>query len=105
LLGNRGEAELDVLEQLCLHPCRQVIESVHSGGFRMTAIIPSALQSRAAGALQWFGRDRLGGQALWIAAPFGVNQVVRLVTSVVLARLLAPEMFGIMLLINTLRTG
>lgn len=71
----------------------------------MTAIIPSALQSRAAGALQWFGRDRLGGQALWIAAPFGFNQVVRLVTSVVLARLLAPEMFGIMLLINTLRTG
>ncbi len=71
----------------------------------MMATIPSALRSRASGVLEWFGRDRLGGQTLWIAAPFGVNQVARLVTSVVLARLLAPEMFGIMLLINTLRTG
>jgi O-antigen/teichoic acid export membrane protein len=78
---------------------------MRSGGFRMTVTIPNPLQSRAASALEWFGRDRLGGQAIWIGAPFAVNQVVRLVTSVVLARLLAPEMFGVMLLINTLRTG
>ena len=66
---------------------------------------PSTLQSRAAGALDWFGRDRLGGQAIWIAAPFAVQQVIRLGTNIVLARLLAPDMFGLMLLINTLRTG
>jgi O-antigen/teichoic acid export membrane protein len=81
------------------------LKLVRNGGFRMTSPFPGALRSRAAVTLEWFGRDRLGGQALWIAAPFGVNQVVRLVTSVVLARLLAPEMFGVMLLINTLRTG
>jgi O-antigen/teichoic acid export membrane protein len=67
--------------------------------------IPSTLQSRAASALDWFDRGRLGGQAVWIAAPFAVQQVIRLATNIVLARLLAPEMFGLMLLINTLRTG
>lgn len=78
---------------------------MRNGGFRMTSTIPRPSRFRVAGALGWFGRDRLGGQAVWIAVPFGINQIVRLVTSVVLARLLAPEMFGIMLLVNTLRTG
>ena len=44
-------------------------------------------------------------QLSWIVGPFGFLQVVRLVTQIVLARLLAPEMFGLMLLVNTLRTG
>lgn len=47
----------------------------------------------------------LGRRAVWIAGPFGMNQVLRLGTSIVLARLLAPEIFGLMLLVNTLRTG
>jgi O-antigen/teichoic acid export membrane protein len=50
-------------------------------------------------------RDPLLRRAAWLTVPFGVQQVIRLFTSIVLARLLAPEMFGIMVLINTLRTG
>ena len=41
----------------------------------------------------------------WVVVPFGTQQIVRLVTQIVLARMLAPEMFGLMLLVNTLRTG
>ena len=48
---------------------------------------------------------RLGIQAGWVIAPFGVNQIVRLATNIVLARLLAPEIFGLMLIVNMLRTG
>ncbi|HEU4651713.1 MAG TPA: oligosaccharide flippase family protein [Croceibacterium sp.] len=48
---------------------------------------------------------RLGVQAGWVVAPFGVAQVVRLVTNIVLARLLAPEFFGLMVIVNMLRTG
>jgi len=67
---------------------------------------PSLRHHRAlVGLLSHFGSGRLGRQAGWVTVPFAVQQVVRLATNVVLARLLAPEMFGIMLLINTLRTG
>lgn len=44
-------------------------------------------------------------QSAWIAGPYAAQQVVRLGTNIVLAGLLAPEMFGIMLLVNTLRIG
>lgn len=44
-------------------------------------------------------------QALWLTVPFGLQQAIRLFNNVVLAYLLAPEIFGVMLLINTLRTG
>lgn len=57
------------------------------------------------GLLSHFGQGRLGSQASWVMVPFAVQQTVRLGTNVILASLLAPEMFGIMLLINTLRTG
>ena len=49
--------------------------------------------------------DPLARRAAWLTVPFGLQQGIRLGTSIVLARLLAPEMFGIMVLINTLRTG
>jgi O-antigen/teichoic acid export membrane protein len=42
---------------------------------------------------------------LWTVGAFGLGTVVRVVTNVVLARLLAPELFGIMLIVNSLRTG
>jgi O-antigen/teichoic acid export membrane protein len=48
---------------------------------------------------------RLGRQIAWVIAPFGTTQVMRLATNVVLTRLLAPEVFGVMLLIHSLRTG
>jgi O-antigen/teichoic acid export membrane protein len=49
-------------------------------------------------------RFLLGG-AIWTVGAYGVGQVLRLVTNVFLARLLAPELFGIMLIVNSLRTG
>ena len=45
--------------------------------------------------------ERLG----WTAGSYAVVQGFRLVNNVILARLLAPELFGIMLIVNTLRTG
>jgi O-antigen/teichoic acid export membrane protein len=68
-------------------------------------IIPGTLQSRAGGLLGLFGRNRLGRQAIWIAAPLAVQMPVRLGSSIILTHLLAPEMFGLMALVNTLRTG
>src|SRR6476660_10069606 len=44
------------------------------------------------------------GAALTLLS-FSVNNVIRLTTSIILARLLAPELFGIMVLVFTLRTG
>lgn len=52
-----------------------------------------------------FGEGRLGRQLGWIAAPFALQQVIRLATNVVLTHLLAPQMFGLMMVVNTLRTG
>jgi O-antigen/teichoic acid export membrane protein len=54
---------------------------------------------------KWNFRGALGKQAMLIVLPFGVQQILRFATNIVLARLIAPELFGIMLLINTLRTG
>lgn len=48
---------------------------------------------------------RLLTQASWIMGAWGFGQVLRIATSVVLTRLLAPELFGIMLIVNTVRTG
>ena len=45
------------------------------------------------------------GQAGWVSASFAVLQVIRLLTNVALARLLAPELLGTMLIVNTLRTA
>jgi len=42
---------------------------------------------------------------VWTVGGYGVGQLLRLGTNVVLARLLAPELFGIMLIINSLRMG
>ena len=50
-------------------------------------------------------RVNLLGAAGWVTGTFTVQQVLRLATSVVLARLLAPELLGTMVLINALRTG
>jgi O-antigen/teichoic acid export membrane protein len=43
--------------------------------------------------------------ASWTTGAWGLGQVLRIGTSVVLTRLLAPELFGIMLIVNTIRTG
>jgi O-antigen/teichoic acid export membrane protein len=43
--------------------------------------------------------------AIWTIGAYGLGQVLRLATNVVLAQLLAPELFGIMLIVNSLRMG
>jgi O-antigen/teichoic acid export membrane protein len=43
--------------------------------------------------------------AIWTVGAYGINSLLRFATSIALTRLLAPELFGIMLIVNTLRTG
>jgi O-antigen/teichoic acid export membrane protein len=43
--------------------------------------------------------------AIWTIGGYGVGQAIRFATNVVLAKLLAPELFGIMLIVNSLRMG
>lgn len=43
--------------------------------------------------------------AIWTVGAFGLGQLFRLVTNVALARLLAPELLGIMVIVNSIRTG
>src|SRR3954454_6675790 len=52
-----------------------------------------------------FSRRFLALGAVLTIGTFGVTQAIRLVTNVVLARALAPELFGIMFIVNSLRTG
>ena len=52
-----------------------------------------------------FANRPLVHQVGWVVGPFGAQQVIRLATQIVLARLLAPEFFGLMVVVNTLRTG
>ena len=41
----------------------------------------------------------------WTVGAFGISQLLRLATGVVLARILAPELFGIMQIVYSFRTG
>jgi O-antigen/teichoic acid export membrane protein len=41
----------------------------------------------------------------WATGSFAINQFLKLVNNVVLARLLAPSLFGLMLIVNSIRTG
>ena len=41
----------------------------------------------------------------WTTTAFGVIQLLRLVNNVVLARLLSPPLLGLMLIVNSIRTG
>jgi O-antigen/teichoic acid export membrane protein len=50
------------------------------------------------------GRKLISGAA-WTMAGYGSGQIVRFATSLALTRILAPELFGIMLIVNTVRTG
>ena len=43
--------------------------------------------------------------AIWTFGAFGIGQFLRLATNITLARLLAPELFGIMQIVYSLRTG
>lgn len=61
---------------------------------------------------RWFATilARMPGRAIfsqvgWVTGSYGFSQAMRLITNVALAKLLAPQLFGVMLIINTLRTG
>jgi O-antigen/teichoic acid export membrane protein len=41
----------------------------------------------------------------WTAGTFGLSQLLRIVSSIILTRLLAPELFGIMVIIYALQSG
>ncbi|QNP43105.1 oligosaccharide flippase family protein [Sphingomonas daechungensis] len=41
----------------------------------------------------------------WTSVVFGANQVLRLLNNVLLARLLAPSLFGLMTIVNAIRVG
>jgi O-antigen/teichoic acid export membrane protein len=43
--------------------------------------------------------------SLWVIGGFGFGQALRLVSSVILAGLLAPEIFGIMVIVYSIRGG
>jgi O-antigen/teichoic acid export membrane protein len=43
--------------------------------------------------------------AIWTFGAFGIGQLLRLATNITLARLLAPELFGVMQIVYSLRTG
>ena len=47
----------------------------------------------------------LAGGAVWAAGSHAISQTLRLGANVVLARLLAPELFGVMVIVNTLNQG
>src|SRR5215212_8946226 len=42
---------------------------------------------------------------VWTVAGYGASQLLRLGAIIIIARLLAPELFGIMTIINSVRTG
>jgi O-antigen/teichoic acid export membrane protein len=64
-----------------------------------------ALMNRRIGLNLQPKHSQLLKNAAWVAAPFALSQFIRLGTSVAVAWFLAPELIGLMLLINTLRTG
>lgn len=47
----------------------------------------------------------MGGKVAWVGGLYAATQALRLGSNIVLSRLLAPELFGTMMLINTLRMG
>jgi O-antigen/teichoic acid export membrane protein len=57
------------------------------------------------GASQVTLRHRAAGSALWTIAGYGGAQVIRLVSNLILTRLLAREVFGLMALVTVFQTG
>jgi O-antigen/teichoic acid export membrane protein len=52
-----------------------------------------------------FSRPRLLKDSLATVGAYGVMQALRIATTILLTRLLAPELFGIMVIVNTWRSG
>ena len=65
----------------------------------------AAPYGRAGGLARRLLSNRLLGQVGWVTATFGVNQLMRLGSNIILAWLLTPAIFGVLTLVNTARTG
>lgn len=50
-------------------------------------------------------RHAVAQGVVWTVGAYGLTQLVRFATSVALTRLLAPDLFGMMVIVNSLRTG
>lgn len=50
-------------------------------------------------------RDSLLNKIFWTAGTFGASFILKLGSNVVLSRLLAPEIFGVMVIVNSMRVG
>lgn len=48
---------------------------------------------------------RIARGTIWTVGGYAITQGLRFITNVILARLLAPEIFGLFTIVNTLRTG
>lgn len=75
--------------------------------FRKLPLAPAFASSRLLSGLWQMiaSQQAIFGAAGWVTATFVAQQVLRLVSNIILAWLLAPALLGTMLLINTLRTG
>jgi len=49
--------------------------------------------------------SRLVSGTFWTLGAFGLGTAIRLLSNIILARLLAPQLFGLMLIVNTLSIG
>lgn len=74
-------------------------------GSHPAVTLSKARRLGVAGLLRLLSSDRLTGQAAWIAVPIAMQQFIRLVQNVIVTKLLAPEMFGLMMLVVTLRVA
>lgn len=74
--------------------------AVDGASFRRPAFAPGI-----GGRLRALAAHPLGRQLAWVIVPFALQQGARLGSNILLTRLLAPEVFGLMLLVNALRTG
>ena len=50
-------------------------------------------------------RQRIAHAGIWSIGGYGVAEALRLVSNLVLTRILAPEMFGIMAIANLIMIG
>ncbi|MCE9606895.1 MAG: oligosaccharide flippase family protein [Planctomycetia bacterium] len=75
------------------------LAELHLQAERVNAVVPALTQQESAS-----GRRVVSG-SLWTIAGYGTGQVIRLVGNILVSRLVLPEAFGIMALVNILTLG
>ena len=50
-------------------------------------------------------KKRAINSGIWVTAGYGLQQVLRLASNLILTRLLFPEAFGLMAIVQTIMTG